>query len=135
MTADVLLLGEKSIAREIIAGFFLFQCYCKENLLCRNWKNSVWDDFAIASSQSLENFSSGYEFLDPIEISCIVQIMYIYVNLMILWWSKLRALKSTPYLSILLIVWSLQTIILLLFLKTALFIIIFRRNYLQTNSR
>ena len=137
MATDILLLWEKSIAREIIAlGFFCSNVYCKKNLICRNWKISVWDDFAIASSQSAEDVNSGYEFLGPIEISYIVQLIWIYINLMIiLWWSKLRALKSTPYLSILLIVWNLQTIILLPFPKIAWFIIIFQRNYLQTYSR
>ena len=113
-------MGEKYSTRNYSRIFFCFNVIVKRTCFVENWKNSVWDDFAIASSQSLENFSSGYEFLDPIEISCIVQIMYIYVNLMILWWSKLRALKSTPYLSISVIVWSLQTIILLLFLKIAI---------------
>ena len=42
MATDVLLLWEKSIAREIIAlGFFCSNVYCKKNLICRNWKISV----------------------------------------------------------------------------------------------
>ena len=94
MTTDVLLLWEKSIAREIIARGFLFQYYCKENLLCRNWK-ILYEMILLSRHFRLQRMSVLGMSVQVPQSTYVIQLIQIYINLMILWWSKLRALKST----------------------------------------
>ena len=101
MPTDVLLLWEKSIAREIIALDRFFSHVIVERTCFVETGKILYEMILLSRHLSLQrmSISSGNEFLGPIEISpmipsYVVQLIQICINLMILWWSKLRALKS-----------------------------------------